>query len=66
MMAADALADHGVELTLLNPEVIKSLSGVLPPSWTEGNPVDVGADASPQRYARVVEICLAAPRSRPS
>ncbi len=60
MMAADALADHGVELTLLNPEVIRSLSGVLPSSWTEGNPVDVGADASPQRYVKVVEICLAA------
>lgn len=61
MMAADALADHGVELPSLSSEVIRSLSAILPPSWTGGNPVDVGADASPQRYARAVEICLAAP-----
>ena len=61
MMAADALADHGVEPPSLSSEVIRSLSAILPPSWTGGNPVDVGADASPQRYARVVEICLAAP-----
>jgi len=61
MMAADALADQGVELPSLNSEVIRSLSAILPPSWTGDNPVDVGADASPQRYARVVEICLAAP-----
>jgi len=60
MMAADALADHGVELTSLNFETIQSLGGVLSPSWIEGNPVDVGGDASPDRYARVVEICLAA------
>jgi len=60
MMAADALADHGVELSSLNSEVIRSLSAILPPSWNGGNPVDIGADASPQRYARVVEICLAA------
>ncbi len=61
MMAADALADHGIELPSLNSEVIGSLSAILPPSWTGQNPVDVGADASPQRYAKVVEICLAAP-----
>lgn len=29
MMAADALTDHGAELTSLKPEVIRSLSGVL-------------------------------------
>ena len=61
MMAADALADHGVELPPLSSEVIRSLSAILPPSWTGRNPVDLGADASPQRYARAVEICLAAP-----
>jgi len=61
MMAVDALADHGVELTPLKPEVVDSLSAFLPPSRTEGNPVDVGTDASPQRYAKVVQICLDAP-----
>ena len=50
-----------IELPSLNSEVIGSLSAILPPSWTGQNPVDVGADASPQRYAKVVEICLAAP-----
>ncbi|MGO9313394.1 MAG: GNAT family N-acetyltransferase [Syntrophobacteraceae bacterium] len=61
MMAADALADHGVGLTSLQPDVVNSLSCVMSPSWTGGNPVDLGTDASPQKYARVVEICLAAP-----
>jgi acetyltransferase len=59
MMAADALADHGVALASLNPEVTGSLNGALAPSWTEGNPVDIGADASPEKYARVIAICLA-------
>jgi acetyltransferase len=59
-MAADALVDHGMALTPLNPETIKDLSGVLSPSWTKGNPVDMNGDASPERYAEVVKICLAA------
>ncbi|MBL0717506.1 MAG: bifunctional acetate--CoA ligase family protein/GNAT family N-acetyltransferase [Desulfosarcina sp.] len=58
VMAADALADYGVEPVHLLPETAQKLEAILPSYWNCGNPIDILGDASAQRYKKVVEICL--------
>jgi len=61
VMAADALASFGMEPVPLQPETLRQLDAFLPPFWSRGNPVDILGDATPERYRRAVEICVAAP-----
>ncbi len=37
------------------------LDAVLPPTWSESNPVDIVGDADPARYAAALEALLADP-----
>jgi acetyltransferase len=60
VMAADALFDYGVEPVALHPKTIRKLDEFLPPFWSQTNPIDILGDASPERYQRVVDICLTA------
>jgi acetyltransferase len=57
VMATDALARHGLEPAPLDDQTLEALNQVLPPFWSRGNPVDMLGDASPQRYAQVLQIC---------
>ncbi len=49
-MAADRAGDLGLSLAELAPETHKALNAVLPSTWSHGNPVDIVADATPERY----------------
>ena len=60
VMAADSLAEYGAEPAPLQPETVDKLNEVLPPFWSHSNPIDVLGDASPERYAKAVDICLKA------
>ncbi len=60
VMAADALSDYGVEPAALSEETLRQLNEVLPPHWSHRNPIDILGDASPERFRKVVEICLKA------
>ena len=60
VMAADALSQYGLEPAPLEPETLEKLNKILPPLWSRANPIDILGDASPERYAAVVEICIAA------
>ena len=60
VMAVDALMDYGGRLAELSEETIAALDAVLPPTWSRGNPVDIIGDAPPERYAKSLEILLAA------
>ncbi|MBW2620740.1 MAG: CoA-binding protein, partial [Deltaproteobacteria bacterium] len=60
VMAVDALFDYGVDPVPLRPETIRKLDEFLPPFWSQTNPIDILGDASPERYQRVVDICLKA------
>lgn len=51
VLAADALQDEGAQLAELGEDTVKALDGVLPSTWSRGNPVDIIGDASPERYA---------------
>ena len=61
VLAADGLAANGGELAELSPATLEALNQVLPPHWSGGNPVDILGDATPERYAKALEITLADP-----
>ena len=56
VMAADAAAHAGVELTTLSPETITALDQVLPANWSRANPVDIIGDAPAQRYVDALTV----------
>ncbi len=60
VMAADALSHYGSEPAPLEPQTMTKLDAVLPAIWSRSNPIDILGDASPERFAQVVEICVAA------
>jgi acetyltransferase len=59
VMATDALLARRGVLAPISGKTLRQLDGELPPAWSHGNPVDVLGDATPQRFARGVEIVLA-------
>lgn len=58
VLATDALIGSGGRLAQLSPETIGKLNGVLPPTWSHGNPVDIIGDADGKRYADALRILL--------
>ena len=56
VLATDALITGGGELAELTPETMEAYNAVLPPTWSHNNPVDIIGDASPERYAKALEI----------
>lgn len=56
VLACDALILGGGELTKLSDKTKADLNGLLPPQWSHNNPVDILGDASPDRYAKSLEL----------
>jgi acetyltransferase len=56
VLATDALILSGGELAPVAPATMEALNKVLPASWSHNNPIDVIGDASPERYAKAIEI----------
>jgi len=56
VLATDALITGGGELAELTPETMEAYNQVLPATWSHNNPVDIIGDASPERYAKALEI----------
>jgi acetyltransferase len=63
VLATDALIANGGELAELTPETMEALSQILPAAWSHNNPIDVLGDASPERYAKAVEVAAKDPHS---
>jgi len=63
VLATDALIGSGGELAEISPEIMKELNSFLPPTWSHGNPIDIIGDASPERYARALEVAAKDPNS---
>jgi acetyltransferase len=63
VLATDALITGGGELADLTAETIEAYNAVLPPTWSHNNPVDIIGDASPERYAKALEIAANDPNS---
>ncbi|MBL8703220.1 MAG: bifunctional acetate--CoA ligase family protein/GNAT family N-acetyltransferase [Rhodospirillales bacterium] len=58
VMAVDAVTDAGGRLAELSPQTIERLNGVLPKTWSHGNPVDIIGDADGARYAAALDAVL--------
>lgn len=56
VLACDSLILTGGQLTELSDETMARLNALLPAAWSHNNPIDVIGDASPERYAKAVEI----------
>jgi len=55
VMAADAAAQAGVELTRLSDATLQRLDAVLPANWSHANPVDIIGDAPVARYVGALQ-----------
>lgn len=60
ILAADSLESHGMVVPHLSERTIAQLAELLPPEAGMTNPVDMIASASPQHYARALEILASA------
>jgi len=56
VLATDSLIESGGVLAELDPTSTARLNDVLPQAWSHGNPIDILGDATPDRYAKAVEI----------
>ncbi len=61
VLATDALLADGGTLANLAPETVAKLDEFLPPHWSHSNPIDILGDASPERYAKAVEVAAKDP-----
>lgn len=55
-LATDQLIKRGGELSQLTEETVTALREVLPEHWNLKNPIDLHADATPERFARATQI----------
>lgn len=56
VLAVDRLADLGGGLAALSKASIEALAQLLPAYWTRKNPIDLNYDATPEIYAKAIEI----------
>jgi len=63
VLATDTLIAVGGELAELAPETMEALNQLLPREWSHGNPIDILGDATPERYAKAVEIVAKDPNT---
>jgi len=61
VMAADRASDLAIPLAELSAATIDALKRVLPPNWSQGNPIDLIGDATAERYRAALAACLADP-----
>ena len=63
VLTTDAVVLSGGEVAVLSDETLAMLSSFLPEAWSHGNPVDILGDATPERYAKAIEVVSRDPNS---
>ncbi len=63
VLATDTLITNGGELAGVSPAIMEELNQFLPPTWSHQNPIDIIGDASPERYAKSLEVAAKDPES---
>ena len=58
VLATEAVVDEGGTVAELSVDTVQKLNGVLPPTWSKANPVDIIGDANGKRYADALDILL--------
>ncbi len=56
VLTADLLAEHGLELAELPPDLVAAIDELLPPFWSRGNPVDLVATVSHGVPGKIIEM----------
>ena len=59
VLAIDALVAAGGRLAEISPATLARLDGVLPQTWSRGNPIDIIGDADGARYQLALDIVFA-------
>ncbi len=63
VLATDALITGGGVLADISDETMSQLNDLLPAAWSRNNPIDVLGDASPETYAKAVDIAAHDPNA---
>lgn len=63
VIATDALIENQGKLAEVGKEAFDALNDLLPEHWSHNNPVDILGDASPEVYAKAIEIIAKDPNS---
>jgi acetyltransferase len=63
VLAVDRLIDLGGTLATIADATLERLNALLPPTWSQANPVDIIGDADPARYTAALEALLADPEN---
>lgn len=63
VLATDALTWGKGELAPLETSTIEALNNFLPSHWSHSNPIDILGDATPERYAKTLEVASQDPNS---
>src|SRR3569623_1145003 len=58
VLATDRLIEEGGKLATLSAATLDKLNRVLPPTWSNANPVDIIGDADAERYANAVDVLM--------
>ncbi len=53
-MAADRAGDLNIPLAELSAETMATLNKSMPTTWSHSNPIDIGGDATPERYREAI------------
>ena len=61
VMAADRAIDIGIQLAHFSDATMEKLEATMPQAWSHGNPVDLLADADPERYRQALQAVLEGP-----
>ena len=56
VLATDSLIVGGGKLTEISAATMEELNSFLPAAWSHNNPIDILGDASPELYAKTLEI----------
>ncbi len=63
VLATDALIANGGKLALISSDAMNAYNSFLPASWSHNNPIDILGDASPELYAKTLEIAANDPNT---
>ena len=58
MYAIRSYYEYGLEPAGIPDDIAAQLNELLPPYWSRGNPIDILGNATVERYAKALEICL--------
>jgi acetyltransferase len=56
VIATDALITGGGAVSEISPATMEELNSFLPGPWSHNNPIDIIGDATPERYAKALEV----------